>query len=240
MVIVGESGFWGLLADTDRQALMAAVRPRVFPGGAVLCGEGEPTTHVFILLAGWVKVVTVTREGQEIVEALRGDGDIVGEIAGQVTGYRTATIQAIGTVRTLIIGSGQFEDFLDTRPGASRAYRRAMAGFRLAGDYQRSHVRSTGAQRLACLLLDLAERQDAAGRQAGTAPFPLSQEELASLVGASRSTITRALQDWRARHIIHTAQRRITILNRPQLLRIAGRLPQEPLSDILLLMGTRG
>jgi len=224
---MGKSGFWGLLGDTDRATLIAVARPRVFPGRAVLCLEGEPTTHVFILLAGWVKVITVTREGQEIVEALRGDGDVIGEIAGHVTGYRTATIQAIGTVRTLIVGSAQFEDFLDAHPGASHAYRRAMAEFRqAAGERQRSQALSSGAQRLACLLLDLAERQGAPGQQAGPAPLPLSQVELASLVGASRSTITRALQDWRARHIIHTAQRHVTILDRPQLLRIAGRPPR--------------
>jgi CRP/FNR family cyclic AMP-dependent transcriptional regulator len=236
-VIVRGTGFWGLLGDTDRATLIAAARPRVFPGGAVLCMEGEPTTHVFILLAGWVKVITVTREGQEIVAALRGDGDVIGEIAGEVTGYRTATVQAIGSVRTLIVGSERFESFLDAHPGASHAYRRATAELRQAAyEHQRSQVLSSGAQRLACLLLDLAERRGTPGQQGGTAPFPLTQEELASLVGASRSTITRALQDWRARHIIATAQRHITILDRPQLRRIAGRSSHEPLSAQGLLL----
>jgi CRP-like cAMP-binding protein len=52
--------------------------------------------------------------------------------------------------------------------------------------------------------------------------MPLSQEELASLAGTSRATITRAYGNWRKRGLIHTGQRRITILDVPGLQRIAG------------------
>jgi CRP-like cAMP-binding protein len=190
----------------------------------MLCREGEPTTHVFILLSGWVKVITVTREGREVLEALRGAGDVLGEIAGQVTGYRTATVQAIGTVRALIVGAGQFGDFLDAHPGAAHAHRQAMAERqRVVFEQQRGYALLSGAQRLAGLLLDLAEQAGGASRNAVTTPLPLSQEELASLIGASRSTVTRALHEWRSRHIIGTDQRRIAILDRTHLLRIAGR-----------------
>jgi CRP/FNR family cyclic AMP-dependent transcriptional regulator len=116
---VHESDFWGLLSDGDRKALLAAGRPRVFGAGAVLCMEGEPSTHVFILVSGWVKVITVTRDGQEMLEALCGAGDVVGEIAGQVTGYRTATIRAIGIVDALLVGAEQFGMFLDTHASGS-------------------------------------------------------------------------------------------------------------------------
>jgi CRP-like cAMP-binding protein len=56
-----------------------------------------------------------------------------------------------------------------------------------------------------------------------TTVLPLSQEELASLIGASRSTVTRALSNWRSRHMIRTHQRHITILDRAALRRVAGR-----------------
>jgi CRP/FNR family transcriptional regulator, cyclic AMP receptor protein len=217
-------GFWGLLGGDDRKALLAVARPQAFPADVMLCMEGEPTTHVFIVLSGWVKVVTVTREGREILEALRGEGDVIGEIAGQVTGYRTATVRALGTVQALIIGAERFEDFLDAHPGASHAYRQAMT--QRAYEQQRNHGLSSGAERLACLLLDLAGPRDGASRDAVKATPPLSQEEIASLIGASRSTVTRALHDWRSRQIIGTDHRHIEILDRTRLLRIAGRSPR--------------
>ncbi len=210
---------------------MSAARSRTFPVGTVLCMEGEPTTHVFILLSGWVKVITVTRDGREVLEALRGEGEVIGEIAGQVTGYRTATIQAIGIVQALIVGTRQFGDFLDNHPGAAQAHRQAVAEReRMANELQRGYALLSGAQRLAGLLLDLSDRQGVVDRAATTTPLPLSQEELASLIGASRSTVTRALHDWRSRHIIGTDQRHIEILDRARLLRIASRPANEPLS----------
>lgn len=197
-------------------------RPSDFADKAILCLEGEPTTHVFIVLSGWVKIINVTSEGREMLAALCGEGDIVGDIA-QLTGYRTATVQAIGTVRTLVIGAERFEAFLDAHAEASRAYRRVMVSYqRAAHSSQRRQSTSSGPQRLASLLLDLAERH---GEQTGgglRTALPLSQDELASLIGASRSTVTRALSDWRARNVISTHPRHITILDQATLRRIAG------------------
>jgi CRP/FNR family transcriptional regulator, cyclic AMP receptor protein len=220
------SDFLELLTVSDREALLAAGRPQAYKAGAALCMEGEPTTHVFILISGWVKVITVTRDGREMLAVLRGSGDVVGEIAGQVTGYRTAAIRAIGTVRALIVSTEQFGEFLDTHPSAGHAHRRLMAEQqRIAYEAHRGHVLASGPQRLACLLLDLVARHGGAGDSALTAPLPLSQEEIASLIGASRSTVTRALHNWRSRQIIRTGQRNITILDQARLLKIAGRSP---------------
>ena len=102
--IVHKPDFWGLLGEADRKDLIAMARSRVFPPAGILCTQGEPTTHVFILQSGWVKILTDTSDGRRTLEALRRPGEIVGEIAGQVTGYRTATVQALGTVHALSRG----------------------------------------------------------------------------------------------------------------------------------------
>jgi CRP/FNR family transcriptional regulator, cyclic AMP receptor protein len=227
---VRESDFWGLLAGGDREDLISAARGRVFRPGGVLCMQGDPSTHLFILQSGWVKIITVTREGKEVLEALRREGEVIGEIAGQVTGFRTATVQALGPVRALVIGAGQFGNFLDDHPLAGQAYRQAMAGVaQVAYEQQRNRALLSGAQRLAGLLLELTEADGQTGQRGGvnrdvTATTPaLSQEELASLIAASRSTVTRALQGWRSRQIIGTDQRHIEILDRGTLERLSGR-----------------
>lgn len=200
-----------MLSDEERESLRATARLRSFGDNSLLCLEGEPSTHVFIVLSGWVKVITVTSDGREMLAALRGDGDIVGDLA-QVTGYRTATLQAAGPVQALIVGAGQLEAFLDSHPRAARAHRRTVTEHEItAHSSQRSKALSSGPRRLAALLLEL-----------DGITVRLTQEELASLIGASRSTVTRALRDWRSRQIITTHQRRITILDQPALHRLAG------------------
>jgi len=216
-------GFWGLLNDTEQAALLALGRMSVFPPGTTICVEGDPATHLFVLVDGWVKILAVTSEGQELVLALRGHGDVIGEVAGETTGYRTATVQAIDTVRSLIVGHDKFGSFLDTQPGASHAYRRVFTQrWSDTATLLRSRSVTTGAQRLAGLLIDLAARHGHQVNGGIHVVMPLSQEELASLAGTSRATVTRALTNWRDRDFIRTGQRRIVIADLAGLRQVAG------------------
>jgi CRP/FNR family transcriptional regulator, cyclic AMP receptor protein len=215
--------FWGLLGDPERAGLRALGRPTVFRPGATICVEGEPTTHVFILLAGWAKALSVTSDGHEVVLALHGRGDIVGELAGETGGYRQATVRAIDTVRSLIVGHERFSWFLDSNPGAARVYRRVVTQrWNAAAAMIRTRPVTTGAQRLARLLLDIADSSGNAAEDQADAVPPLTQEELASLVGTTRATVTRALRSWRERGFVRTGPRSITIIDAPGLRRVAG------------------
>jgi CRP/FNR family transcriptional regulator, cyclic AMP receptor protein len=188
-----------------------------------LCAEGDAVTDVFILLDGWVKVLSVTGDGHENVLALLGGGDVAGETAGETSGHRNASMRAIGTVHALIVDHGRFSSFLDSHPGAGRAYRRMMTQrWSEAGLTLRRRAGTSGAQRLAGLLLDLAGRHGSRVGGAIEVALPLSQEELASMAGTSRATVTRALSNWRKRGFIRTGQRHVTITNPRGLRHIAG------------------
>lgn len=216
-------GFWGHLPQPEKELLRAAGRVRVFPPAATMCVQGDPATHVFVLITGWVKVISVSGEGQQAVLALRGDGDVVGEVAGEVTGYRTATIQVIERVRSIVIPHQRFAAFLDANPAAARAYRHALTQrWNDTAESLRIQSVSSGAQRLARLLLELAAGHGHGDEHRTTIKLPLTQEELASLVCSSRATVTRALRDWRRRRLVETSTHHITILDRAALARIAG------------------
>jgi CRP-like cAMP-binding protein len=216
-------GFWDLLPPEEQRVLRSLGRENEYRPDTALCVEGDPATHVFILLDGWVRIISVSEDGRQSIDALRGAGDLVGEAAGETTGSRNATMQAIVTVRALIVGSARFSAFLDTHRGASHAYRRAMLHrWSDAETMLRLRVVTSGAQRLAGLLVGLAERLG--GRTEGVTEIalPLSQDELASLAGTSRATVARALDGWRKRGLIRTGQRRITLTDVPGLRRVAG------------------
>jgi CRP-like cAMP-binding protein len=215
-------GFWGLLNGAEQRALWALGLTREYPPGATMCVEGDPATHVYVLVTGWVKILAVTSDGHERVLALRGHGDLIGEVAGDTTGHRTATVQAVDTVRALIVGHDRFTSFLDSHQGAAHAYRRIMIQ-RLSdtSTMLRRHSVTSGAQRLAALLLELAGRHGSGVNGEIHVAMPLSQEELASLAGTSRATVTRAFQNWRKRGFIRTAYRDITITDIQGLRQIA-------------------
>lgn len=215
-------GFWNLLSGDEQEALSGLGMRRDYTPSATICLEGDPATHVFVLLAGWVKILSMTKDGQQIVLALRGDGDIVGEIGGE-TGSRVATIKAIDTVRALIVRYDRFRSFLDTNLGAGQVYRSVVTQrWNDADTILRGRTGTSGAQRLASLLLDFANRRGQGVDGVIHLVLPLTQEELASLAGASRATVTRALSNWRKRGFVLTAQRHITIIDLKGLRQAAG------------------
>jgi len=216
-------GFWTLLSRDERDALFTLGAARDYPAGATMCLEGDPATHVFILLAGWVKILSTTRDGQEMVVALRGAGELVGEIGGE-TGRRTATMKAIDAVHALIVRYDKFRSFLDTNLGADHAYRSVVTHrWKDTDTILRGRTGTSGAQRLARLLLDLAERHGSEVNGVIHVVMPLSQAELASLAGTSRATVTRAFSNWRMRGFVRTGQRHITIIDQAGLRKVAGR-----------------
>lgn len=215
-------GFWGLLSEAERGALSAIGLRRMYPPGATMCVEGDPATHVFIIVSGQVKIISTTDDGQRIMLALRGDGDVVGESAGATTGHRNATLQAIDTVHSLIVGYHKFNAFLNSNPAADYAYRQVLTRrWNDADSILKHRSVTTGMQRLAGLLLELAERHGIWKDGEIEVTISLSQEEWASLAGTSRATVTRALSNWRHRGIIRTGQRLITITDRRALQQIA-------------------
>jgi CRP/FNR family cyclic AMP-dependent transcriptional regulator len=220
-------GFWHLLTPDHHRDLSALGLTKKYLPGATICVQGDPATHVFVLVKGWVKVLSVTDEGHETVLALRGDGDVVGESSGETTGHRNATIKAITDVDALLIGFDAFTKFLDTERAADRAFRHLMTRRWNETDMLlRLRAVTSGAQRLARLLVELAGRYGSREDGAIEIALPLSQEELASLAGTSRATVTRALSDWRQRGLIRTSQRQrhIIITNVAGLKQLAGHM----------------
>jgi CRP/FNR family transcriptional regulator, cyclic AMP receptor protein len=218
-----DKGFWWLLTASEHADLSDAGQIRIYKPGSIMCNEGDLATHLFVLVTGSVKIISVTADGDRRVVALRGNGDAIGEISGETTGQRTATVQAIDEVHALIVGYERFGAFLESHPKAARAYLRVMIQrWGEAAAMLSTLSVTTGPQRLAALLLQLAGRHGHGANGEIHIALPLSQEELAGLASTSRTTVTRALRSWRRRGFIRTGQRQTTILDQLALQRAAG------------------
>jgi CRP/FNR family transcriptional regulator, cyclic AMP receptor protein len=216
-------GFWYLLSQDEQNSLRGLGMAKDYSPGATICHEGDPATHVYILLAGWVKILSSTKDGHAIMLALRSAGDIVGEVAGETTGHRNATIRAVDAVQALIVRHDKFSSFLDSNQRANRAHRRIVTQkWNDTDTMLRRRAGTTGAQRLAALLLDLADRHGHGADGARYLVMPLTQDELASLAGTSRATVTRAFNNWRKRGFVLTRPHHVTILDQTALRKVAG------------------
>jgi CRP/FNR family transcriptional regulator, cyclic AMP receptor protein len=218
--------FLDLLSPGDQETLRQLGQVRLFRPGEAICTQGEKATHVVVLTEGWAKIMAVTGE-QHAIQDVRGRGDIVGELAGGSSGYRTADVIAAGQVRALVIAYDRYKRLLDSSPGADTAHRQVLTQRWIeAADRVRSRSAGSGAQRLAGLLLDFANWDRNPAGPGAPVTIPLSHDELASLIGASRATVTRAVGDWRRQGLIGTGRNKITVINPSGLRSAVGRHPR--------------
>ncbi|WP_308287052.1 Crp/Fnr family transcriptional regulator [Actinomadura parmotrematis] len=225
--------FWDALDAPQRRALRTVARTRTYNAKAPLCYQGEQSDHIIVIESGWAKVVALAETGQEVVLAVRGPGELICESAALGSRQRSATISALSPLRALVVPAARFTAFLDAHPEAWRMVSTTFVQ-RLdeGGRRAQAHVSVKGAQRLALLLITLAELSvrhtpPAPDGSIDIAP-PLSQEELGSCMDSSRETVARALNHLRRRGLVSTGWRRTTVVDLEGLRSFAaGRPPRE-------------
>ncbi|MBL1081528.1 Crp/Fnr family transcriptional regulator [Streptomyces actinomycinicus] len=215
--------FLARLEKADRAALLALGHELDFAPRGVLLRQREPSSHVLIVVEGWTKVTAAAANGYEALLALRGPGDIIGESAALTGRTRSATVTALEEVRAVAVQRERFTDFLADSPAVSFALLGLTSDRTRAADRRRLEFASmTVRERFATLLLDLARthgRRTPAGVELSV---PLSKQELAGSVGASREAVQRLLKELRERDVVRTGRRALVIV-RPDVLRRIAR-----------------
>ncbi|MGH9086471.1 MAG: Crp/Fnr family transcriptional regulator, partial [Acidimicrobiales bacterium] len=208
----------------DRAALIGVGRPRRYNRGATIVIQGDHSETVFVVVAGRVKISQVTPDGREIVLAVDGPGDLLGEFEAvdPDSGPRTAANVALEPVECRELTGEEFRGVLQSNPRIALVLLRWTIRRLKAGDRRRIDATSLDTtHRLARFLLELADNQTHADPPRVDIEIQLTQEELASSIAASRDTVVRALTSLRSFGLIATARRRITILDIHALRRFA-------------------
>jgi len=100
---------------------------RAFAPGSELAREGEPGAAVFALLEGRVAVQVELGGGARGVIALRGPGELVGEMALLDDQPRSASLSADGAVRALCIPRSAFLEAMASHAPAAQGLLRSLA-----------------------------------------------------------------------------------------------------------------
>ncbi|GGV84252.1 Crp/Fnr family transcriptional regulator [Streptomyces gelaticus] len=214
--------FLARLEREDRVALLALGRELSFDSRTALLRQDEPSAYVLLILTGWTKVTTCAPNGYEALHALRGPGDIVGESAALTGRPRSATVTALSPVRAVVVTHEKFRAFVAGSPEVSLTLLALTSDRTRAADRRSLEFAAmTVRERFAVLLLDLAHTHGARTGEGIELDIPLSKQELAGAVSASREMVQRLLKDLRERGIVRTGRRALVIVRPDALRRIA-------------------
>ena len=204
------------LEEPVRREVLAAADWRRFDRGVVLFHEGEAGGSLHVLMRGRVAIRVTTRDGDTVTLNVIGPGAAFGELSLLLPATeRTATVQAIEPVETLVLQRAEFERLRRSYPSVDR-----LLVEYLAAQVRRLSERLTEAlcietrTRVLRRLLELHAVFD-------SGPVSVTQEEIATMAGTTRPTVNRVMQDLAEAGIVELGRGRFTVVDPAALARMA-------------------
>ncbi|QQQ77029.1 Crp/Fnr family transcriptional regulator [Saccharothrix sp. 6-C] len=196
-----------LLEEEDKLALKGIVINR--PAGFLLFRENERTTETYLIIKGHVKV---TSGGPDRVMAIRGPGEVVGEMSALDGQPRSTDVWAMEDIQVKVILQREWIDFLYSRPRVFHALVQMLSARLREATTKQSQASWFGIeQRLAKGLVELTAKLGIASAD-GIVIRGVSQHELAGLIGAKkRDSVSPVIRVFRDQGLLSTSRQLFVI-----------------------------
>jgi CRP/FNR family cyclic AMP-dependent transcriptional regulator len=205
-----------LFARVDPVTLVtvcASLRVRRYRRGETIFHQGDPGDALYIVESGSVKVVLPSPEGEDAaIIATLDRGSFFGELALLDGADHSATAIAVEPTQTLVLRREPFEVLVEEEPALRKAL---IAG--LVAELRRltSHVGELHfldlPGRLASRIVTIARETDSSRTTDIVLEWPYTQSDLAGMIGGTRQTVNRLLQDLVARGLIQLERDQLLI-----------------------------
>lgn len=204
------------------QELLKVAHRRRFSRNEVVFHRDDPGDSLHLIQTGRFAVRVMTPLGDTATIAVRGPGDSFGEMAliAEVS-RRSATVAAVEAAETMAVYRVDFEQVRKRNPLVDAAlYRFLTDEVRMLNDRLLEALYMPVDKRVRRRLAELAELYTD-DRDEPTV-VPLTQETIAELAGATRSTVNQVLRDEARRGTIELARGKVRVLDVTDLARRGG------------------
>lgn len=193
------------------ETILAAAQSKDFSRGGVLFTEHDPAGELFVVASGRIAIANRSVDGRESVIALMERGDLFGEMPLFDGMPRSAEARALEGSEVIAIPYEPLRAIYRSTPELLWNVVAMLA----------SRLRSTDEQLADSVFLDVTGRTakrllELAGAE-DEFSLPITQEELAGMVGASRERVNKAIASFVKLGWIEQSDRRYRITNRDQL-----------------------
>ena len=206
-----ETILFARLDDEQLAHIAAAGSVQSLKRGVVVFDEGAEPGEFYLVLSGRVAIAQESDDGRESLLAVLGPGELFGEMGFLDGDNRSAQARALEESQVLMVPYAELRLLYESNPSAlwsavALLARRLRAMDQALSDTVFLDVMGRTAKRL----LDMAGDDD-------EFEMPLTQEELASMVGASRERVNKAIHAFEKLGWVTHDQRHYKITNRRNL-----------------------
>ncbi len=199
------------LPDDDARRLLKASRVNTYQRRETLVNEGDTSDSFHIVLDGHVAIRLTKPSGETAIVNILGPDSHFGEVSllNRNAGHRTATVVALEAVRTLSIPADVFHELRDRNPRMEQLVTQILvqrveelSALLVEAMYDSLEMR------VVRRLVRLAETY---AKTSGHVTIPLTQDELAELVGGTRPSVNQVLRRLVDQDQLEVGRGRITV-----------------------------
>jgi CRP-like cAMP-binding protein len=210
------------LTPEARCAVADAARTIRLPARGTIYTQSEPGQEMYRIVHGTVRLSVMQKDGRELLYQLFEPGDCFGTSSLVDGEPRPQTAEARDAVTLQVFDRDSMRRLRSAHPSVNDALLRLLSRhMRLLSDYFAGSMFDELACRLAQRLVDTVGSFGIAVEGGLMLSTPLSQSELALMVGTSRQSVNRTLHDFRQAGLIETANGRLMITDLDRLRRMA-------------------
>jgi cAMP-dependent protein kinase regulator len=114
--VVRHGAIFGAIPPAQRDQLLARFETRAFAPGEVMIEGGQESAGLFLIASGRVRVTGVDADGDKIVIAELGPGDVVGEISLVLRRPAMATVTVLDPTVALHLPRERFQEAIRAHP----------------------------------------------------------------------------------------------------------------------------
>lgn len=205
---------FGQLSDDCLRHVESRSRIRRFSRGSPVYLPSENAHDVLLLVSGRVKICSMTREGKQGILTLIDPGEVFGELSLFDQTRREDYAEAIETSTIMRIPCVEMQVLLETYPAVSMGITK-LIGFRRRRIERRLKylLFHSNRQRLVHLLFELSEDYGVETRAGIELAVKLSHQDLASVIGSTRETVTVTLGELQREGSLLIRRRKIVLID---------------------------
>ncbi len=187
-------------------------RIREFPRNSTVYLPSDIADGAFLLAQGRIRICSTTPDGKQAILAFVEPGELFGELALIEVGEREERAEAATDCTVVLLPGDELrrlmENFSDISLGVTKliGLRRKRVERRL-----RSLLFRSNHDRLAHLLLELVEQYGRPSPEGVLLEIKLSHQELSSIIGATRETITALLGEMQLDGLLKISRQKIVV-----------------------------
>jgi CRP-like cAMP-binding protein len=201
------------------------VRERTLMRGEMLFAQGDQADTVYAVIAGQLRLMQHTLDGQDVALSIFAPGDMIGLVTVVGNEAYPGTCEASDAVRVMAIPGSTFHELMQRHaPLAMRIIHLLVHRLHEAHDHVRELSAERVERRVARTVLRLANKVGVKTETGIRIDMPLSRQDLAELSGTTLHTVSRILSDWQRAGLVDVGREQVTVTHPHALVLIAEEL----------------